>query len=51
VGGKRQLLKAINELLPKDIIDYYEPFVGGGAFPLWHLSPFLAKGATINRIY
>lgn len=31
VGGKRQLLKYINEMLPKNFNRYYEPFVGGGA--------------------
>ncbi|WP_439182223.1 DNA adenine methylase [Carboxylicivirga taeanensis] len=31
VGGKRQLLPAINQLLPKSYHCYYEPFVGGGA--------------------
>lgn len=31
VGGKRQLLKDIKELIPKQITTYVEPFVGGGA--------------------
>lgn len=31
VGGKRQLLKDIKELVPKKFNNYYEPFVGGGA--------------------
>lgn len=31
VGGKRQLLKDIKELMPKQITTYVEPFVGGGA--------------------
>jgi DNA adenine methylase len=44
VGGKRQLLKAINELLPKNIIDYYEPFVGGGAL-LFKIQP---KKSVLN---
>ena len=30
-GGKRQLIPAINERLPKDFNTYYEPFIGGGA--------------------
>ena len=30
-GGKRQLLSQIDFFLPKDIEDYVEPFVGGGA--------------------
>ncbi len=31
VGGKRQLLPQIRELLPGNIGSYFEPFVGGGA--------------------
>lgn len=31
VGGKRQLLPKILELVPKNINTYYEPFIGGGA--------------------
>jgi len=31
VGGKRQLLPKILELVPKNINTYYEPFNGGGA--------------------
>ncbi|MBM3708298.1 MAG: DNA adenine methylase [Actinobacteria bacterium] len=30
-GGKRQLLSAIKEHLPKKFKNYFEPFVGGGA--------------------
>lgn len=44
VGGKRQLLKYINPLLPKKISTYVEPFVGGGAL-LFNLQP---KKAIIN---
>lgn len=44
VGGKRQLLKEILPLIPKDISTYYEPFVGGGAI-LFALQP---KKAIIN---
>ena len=44
VGGKRQLMPAINELLPKKYTTYYEPFVGGGAV-LFEIQP---KKAIVN---
>lgn len=44
VGGKRQLMSAINQFLPQEITRYYEPFVGGGAV-LFNLQP---KNAVIN---
>jgi len=44
VGGKRQLIAAITELLPDNIGTYYEPFIGGGAL-LFHLKP---QKAVIN---
>lgn len=46
VGGKRQLMPSIIELLPKNIktLNYIEPFVGGGAV-FFHLQP---KNALIN---
>ncbi len=46
VGGKRQLLDVLTPLLPKHIISYYEPFVGGGAM-LFNLQP---KKAYVNDI-
>jgi len=44
VGGKRQLIPVIKELLPSKITNYYEPFVGGGAI-LFHIQP---SHAVIN---
>lgn len=44
VGGKRQLLPAIQKNLPKDFKTYFEPFVGGGAV-IFNLQP---ERAVIN---
>ena len=46
VGGKRQIMPSIVNLLPKNIkeLQYVEPFIGGGAV-LFHLQP---KKAIIN---
>lgn len=46
VGGKRQLMPSIVELLPQNIkeLNYFEPFIGGGAV-LFHLQP---KNALIS---
>ncbi|VEU79898.1 DNA adenine methylase [Haploplasma axanthum] len=44
VGGKRQLLNKIKELMPKEYDCYYEPFIGGGAL-LFDIEP---KRAVIN---
>ena len=46
VGGKRQLMDEIKNLLPKTYTTYYEPFIGGGAV-LFELQP---KKAVINDI-
>ncbi len=45
-GGKRQLLPAIEQRLPKKFNNYFEPFVGGGAL-FFKLAP---KNATVNDI-
>lgn len=45
-GGKTQLLKELNKIKPESFKNYYEPFVGGGAF-LLNLEP---KKAIINDI-
>lgn len=48
VGGKRQLIPAITNVLPSDIGRYtwFEPFIGGGAL-LFHLQP---QRAVINDV-
>lgn len=46
VGGKRQLLPAIQKYIPKKIDLYCEPFVGGGAV-FFHIQP---KRAIINDL-
>lgn len=47
VGGKRQLIDTFTPLLPKRIVSYCEPFVGGGAL-LFHLQPNTAYINDIN---
>lgn len=44
VGGKRQLLPELLELLPSSFGGYYEPFIGGGAL-FFELAP---EKAVIN---
>jgi DNA adenine methylase len=43
VGGKRQLMSKIKELLPENYNRYFEPFIGGGAvfFELKHENSFI----------
>lgn len=55
VGGKTQLIKDIESILPKNFFDkditYVEPFVGGGAVLFWILQKFSnIKKAVINDI-
>lgn len=47
VGGKRQLIDTFSPLLPKRVLSYCEPFVGGGAL-LFHLQPNTAYINDIN---
>lgn len=48
VGGKKQLLPQLTELLPKEPISVYcEPFLGGGAM-LFHLQPEIAYVNDLN---
>lgn len=44
VGGKRQLLPVLHDLMPEDFENYFEPFIGGGAM-LFSLAP---DNAVIN---
>ncbi len=46
VGGKRQLLEDINNVLPRSFNTYFEPFLGGGAV-LFNLQP---KKAIVNDL-
>lgn len=47
VGGKGQLADRLSDRKPEKFNDYYEPFVGAGAF-LFHLQP--SNGIYINDI-
>lgn len=47
VGGKRQLIPRITELLPNEYNVYYEPFLGGGAL-YFHLQPRVSYISDIN---
>lgn len=47
-GGKRQLLKDIEKLLPESFNTYFEPFVGGGAV-LFHMQPKKAIISDLNE--
>ena len=38
VGGKTQIIDAIRERIPKDIVNFHEPFLGGGSVLLAVLS-------------
>ena len=44
VGGKRQLVSVLKDLLPKEYNRYFEPFIGGGAlfFSLQHPKSFIS---------
>lgn len=49
VGGKRQLLPEIENRLPKNYNNYFEPFLGGGAV-LFDLQPNKATVGDVNEI-
>ena len=56
VGGKTQLISAIEQTLPKNLrnvpeLTYIEPFVGGGAVLFWMLNNFKnIRKAVINDV-
>lgn len=47
VGGKRQLLPTIKDMIPKSFDTYYEPFLGGGAL-LLEIAPDQAVVSDTN---
>ena len=47
VGGKRQILPILNQNLPKNFNNYFEPFIGGGAL-LFNIQPKNAYISDIN---
>ncbi|MDD3085252.1 MAG: DNA adenine methylase [Candidatus ainarchaeum sp.] len=47
-GGKNQLLKEISNEFPKEINNYYEPFVGGGAVLFYILERYKPKKVLIS---
>jgi len=49
-GGKKQLLKQIEEFLPSRIENYIEPFVGGGAVAFFILKKYSVKNVFISDI-
>jgi len=46
-GGKRQLLPQLQQRLPARLVDYFEPFVGGGAL-LWTLGMRKLRHIVVN---
>ena len=52
VGGKTQILDEVLHHFPKEITDYYEPFLGGGSILLAVLSLQKAKQISISgKVY
>lgn len=52
VGGKTQILETVLSIFPKNIVNYYEPFLGGGSVLLGVLSHIKAGKIHISgKIY
>jgi len=49
-GGKKQLIEQFKQYFPKNIEDYYEPFVGGGAVLFYVLQTHKPKKILISDI-
>jgi DNA adenine methylase len=50
VGTKSRFMKALDHLFPKEIVNYYEPFVGGGSVFLYLNTVKTIKKNFINDI-
>lgn len=51
VGGKTQILNIIEQFIPQEIDNYYEPFVGGGSVFFHMLNLLESKKITIKNLY
>lgn len=51
VGGKRQVMSSLVDLMPKNINNYFEPFFGGGAFFIELQNRKLIKGDVVINDY
>ncbi len=50
VGGKRKFLDKLDQNMPKEFGDYYEPFLGGGSVFFYMKQKFPEKKFTISDI-
>lgn len=51
VGGKTQILNDVFALFPKEISNYYEPFIGGGSVLFELLNKLEREEIKVNNIY